>query len=250
MHTATKRDNTPRISGSLGGFIAIIIFLSLVIIASCIGIFFLLRERTASDEEQARRGKRNRYANASRSTANRRPLARLAAMFGRADPQERTRPQNISRGNTKGGGAHGWIQAGSTDDWEADMSVGVAGPSGVRDIGSSSPSLSLRTTRPPSPPPVSRSTSDSTTSVRFDLHAVRGLQYPERLSSQSTLPNIHSQLSSPSYSPAPSFVPLRTLSPEPIREESSLDGDSRQYTTPSGVVMRTLPGGSKFIEAL
>ncbi|GLB35559.1 hypothetical protein LshimejAT787_0211240 [Lyophyllum shimeji] len=259
-----KRDNVPRIGGSFGGFVALVVCLSLLIIICCIAIFFLLRDQRTSDEEQARRAKRNRYATRSGShspsyelegTSHRTPLTRLAAVFGRSNDPRRARPQNRSRGNMKGGSEHGWIQAGSTDDhdWNPDLGEGLAGPSRVRESASPSP-VSLQNRQVPSPGPVSRSTSGSTTtsSVRFDFHAVRGLSYPERRPSpHSTLPNIHSQLSSPSYSPASSSpVLLRTLSPEPIPSALTLDDDSRQYVTPSGVVMRTLPGGSKFIEAL
>jgi len=258
-HTETKRDNLPRIGGSFGGFLAVIICLSLIVIVSCIGIFFLLRDQRANDEAQTRRSKRSRYASAPGShipaydlerTYPHRPLStRLAVMFGRPDTQKNT-GLNINRGNTDGGATHGWVRAGSSDEWEADRAEGVATLLSVREVVSPSP-LSARSTPPPSPTPVSRTTSESTSSVRYDLHAVRGLSYPERhISTHSTLPNIHSQLSSPSHSPASSPVPLRTLSPESVPEGLPLDSDIRQYLTPSGVVMRTMRGGTKFIEAL
>jgi len=262
-HVETKRDNVPRIGGSFGGFIALVVCLSLVIILFCVAIFFLLRDQRTSDEERTRRAKRNRYPSRSGShvssyelegNSDRRLLTRLTAVFGRTDTYQGVRPQNLSRGNKKGGSAHGWVQAGSTDEhhWDPDLGEAIAGPSGIQESASPS-SVSLQHREAPSPSPVSRSTSDSSTSsVRFDFHAVHGLSYPERHPSpHSTLPNIHSQLSSPSYSPTSSSpIPFRTLSPEPVPNGLTFDDDSRQYVTPSGVVMRTLAGGSKFIEAL
>ncbi|KAF5386838.1 hypothetical protein D9615_002013 [Tricholomella constricta] len=239
-------------------FIAVIVCLILVIIVSCVAIFFLLRDQKAFDEEQARRGKQNRYEGTSevssykfRGTSARRPWSvRLAALFRRRDTQYKTRPRIIDRARLNdGGGTHRWMQAGSTDHWESEIdsrSMGVQEASTLP----SPPSLY------PAPSdissiPVSWTISDSTSSVRFDLQPTRSYLYLEaHPSPQSTLPSIHSQLSSPSYSRTSSPVPLRSLSLESIPRRISLDNDSRHYVTPSGIVMRTLPGGTKFIEEL
>ncbi|RDB19357.1 hypothetical protein Hypma_013673 [Hypsizygus marmoreus] len=260
-HTKMKRE-TPKIGGSFGGFIAVIVCLVLVIVVSCTAVFFLLRDQKAFDEEQARRRKRSRYHHSGSETqipsyegTSTRQMwsARLLSFLRRGNTQNNTHSRGASRIRMKRGGLHGWVQTGSGDGWDSDASVerrARAVPTVVEEVHTPSPP-SVYTPPRFAPTPVSRSISDSASSVRFDLHAIRGLPYPDRHGSpQSTLPNIQSQLSISSYSPAPSPVPIRTLSPEPIPEAMTLEDDTRHYVTPSGAVMRTFPGGTKFIEAL
>jgi hypothetical protein len=172
---------------------------------------------------------------------------RFATLFGRRGPNDdsQTRP-DTSRVTMKGSGGHGWVQAGSEDDWEVDLVADRrqrAAESGVREVSS----LMLPSViSVPSMIQPTRSNSDSTSSVRFDLGPTRGMaNYDRHPSPHPTLPIIHSQLSSPSSSPAPS--PLRVSSPEPAYGGATPDS-SQQFISPPSV--RTFPGGTKFIEAL
>ncbi|KAG6909588.1 hypothetical protein DXG01_016627 [Tephrocybe rancida] len=220
-HIEAKRD-TPQINGSSSG--------------------------VAFDAEQAHLPKRNHgpriRLNSTDSGARPTWRSRLRNLFGRGeeiDTKENSQAQMR-------GGMDGWMQAGTSDDWTSEADLGASGPSNVREVTSTTPP-SPRGTRFATPPSViSRSTSDSASSVRFDTHGIRGLVYPETRSSQ--LPNIHSQLSSPSTSPQSSHLHLRPLSPEPLPNGLRFDNDSREYVGSSGVVMRTLTGGTKFVEGL
>lgn len=258
-HTFVKRE-TPKIGGSFGGFIALVVCLIIIIIVSSTAVYFLLRDQKAFDQEQARR--RGRYqSDTDISTYPRKRTpesnswsSRFAKLLGRRDTSGDTLARSEA-GHVKmkrGGGQHGWMRTGSGDDWEPgtnEQQRRVVGQLGVRETPSPNLSYVYPTRSIIQPSPISRATSDSTSSVRFDFNPVRGLGYPDgHLSPHPTLPNIHSQLSSPSCSPAPSPVPVRTTSPESIPSGMSLDED-RPHHAP-GVITSTFSGGSKFIEDL
>lgn len=246
----------------LSGFIALAVCLVLIIIVSCTAVYFLLRDQKTFDEEQTRR--RNRYHSDTDASSHprkrtRAPISwsrRMAALFGRRDTNDDTQARsNINQVKMRrGSGEHRWMRTGSRDDWESDSSEErrhTVSQLGVREAPSPSFSHVYSTRSIIQPTPVSRTTSDSTSSVRFDLHAVRGLGYPDRsLSPHPTLPNIHSQLSSPSYSPISSPVTVRTTSPESMPSGMTLDDDGPHPAPQSGAFTRTFPGGSKFIEDL
>lgn len=252
----TKRD-TPKINGSFGGFIALVVCLVLVIIVSCIGVVFLIREQKIYDQEQAHRRSYQRssgrhcssylYHNDSMMKSWRR---RLATLFNRRDANDNSQARpDTSRVKMRGSREHGWVQAGMEDDWEADLveerRQRVA-QLGISEVSAQNPPSLISAVSIMRSTPVSRSNSDSTSSVRFDLSPVRGLANHDRHPSpHQTLPNIHSQLPSSSPSPASSLVRVRP--PEPVSGGSTPDS-SRQLVSPQSV--RTFPGGTKFIEAL
>lgn len=222
------------------------------------GIYFLVRDQKAYDQEQGHRrpyprthGRDSSYRYNSNSTFKSWPT-RLAAFFRRDGSQNSQARPDTKRVKLKGSGDHGWVRAGSEDDWEIspveERRQIVAQTPGVWDASALIPSASvfsapsiIRAT------PVSRSNSDSNSSVRFDLGPSRGMASYDRLPSpHPTLPNIYSQLSSPSSSPV--STPRRVKSPEPVPRGASPDGSREFISLPS---QRTpFPGGSKFIEAL
>ncbi|KAI0035027.1 hypothetical protein K488DRAFT_83489 [Vararia minispora EC-137] len=51
----SARDATPKVNGSEGAFIAIIVVLAVIVVAACVGIFLLLRYWDPSDAERRRR---------------------------------------------------------------------------------------------------------------------------------------------------------------------------------------------------
>ena len=213
-------------------------------------MIFLIRDQKAYEQEQAHRrpyhrtpGRHSSPYSYSNDPTSKSWRTRLATFFGRRDTNinSQTRPDVRMKGN----GEHGWVQAGLEDDWGVnsveDRRQRMA-HLGVREVSSLIlPSVTSV------PPPVSRSNSDSTSSVRFDLSPVRGMaNYDRHPSPHPTLPNIHSQLSSPSSSAVP--TPIRVGSPESITYRGSTPDIGRQFISPPSV--RTFPGGTKFIEGL
>ncbi|KAJ7938215.1 hypothetical protein B0H13DRAFT_2301780 [Mycena leptocephala] len=105
-----KRD-APRIGGSQGGFIGLVVGLAIIILVSCVAIYILLRDHSPSDRQREVRRQDSRYPSESSNTPlkSRLPWSeKLGGIFGRGAPSKRT---------SKSG--HGWIQA-SGDAWEAD----------------------------------------------------------------------------------------------------------------------------------
>lgn len=234
-------------------FVALVVCLTLVIIASCTAVIFLIRDQKAHDQGQAHRrpyhrtsGRHSSSYSYTNGPASKSWRARLATFFGRrgVNANSQVRPDMKMKGSSD----HGWVQASLDDDWEVDLVEERRKMAAHLEAREGSSLISPSVTSVPSMihPPVSRSNSDSTSSVRFDLSPVRGMtSYDRHPSPHPTLPNIHSQLSSPSSSPAPS--PIRVGSPEPITRGTTPDS-SRQFIPPPSV--RTFPGGSRFIEGL
>ncbi|KAF7373437.1 hypothetical protein MSAN_00553300 [Mycena sanguinolenta] len=105
----SKRD-VPRIGGSEGGFIALVIGLVVIILGSSVAIYILLRDHTPSEREREARREERRYpSESSRSSfKSRLPWSeKLGGMFGRGTTS--------SKRSSKSG--RGWIQA-SDDAWE------------------------------------------------------------------------------------------------------------------------------------
>ncbi|KAJ7175737.1 hypothetical protein C8R46DRAFT_1347255 [Mycena filopes] len=106
-----KRE-APRIGGSEGGFIGLVVGLGVIILISCVAIYILLRDHSPSqrDREARRHGHEPRYPSEASSLKER--IATLGGMFGGGG-----RGADGSKRASKSG--HGWIQA-SGDAWEAD----------------------------------------------------------------------------------------------------------------------------------
>ncbi|KIY68763.1 hypothetical protein CYLTODRAFT_489489 [Cylindrobasidium torrendii FP15055 ss-10] len=104
-----QRDSAPRIAGSLGGFIALVVCLCLIIVAACIAIFFLLRTRDPTDSERARR----RHAN---EQAHRYPKAKetMASKLSRIFSSNKPSPVLRTAEKTH----QGWVRASQRDEWD------------------------------------------------------------------------------------------------------------------------------------
>lgn len=235
---ALEKRGIPKIGGSFGGFIALVVGLSLIILISCISIFIILqREGHALDEEREIRRRRYQqqaleytYGPTPTPSAQSSWSSKIKSVFG-------------GKSGSDNGLKRGWMQAGSGDDWESEPI----------EEGRHSLHGSMQMTYSPPPdapfhPPLQPS--QSTSSVRFDIPGVPDLPYLRSLSSHSlhpSLPNIHSRISSPTpsdtLSPGDDGV---AVSPEPIVRP--VEHHERRQS--SGTSMRTFNGGTKFLEAL
>ncbi|KAK0229086.1 hypothetical protein EDD85DRAFT_957500 [Armillaria nabsnona] len=244
---ALEKRGTPKIGGSVGGFIALVVGLSLIILISCIAIFLLLREGRSSDEERAAR--RRRYRQQA-----------LEYTYGpTASPQPASwssKVRSVFGGNSGSGkgSKRGWVQAGSGDEWETEsIEEGRLHPD-ISQRGSMQMTYSPPLDAPFHPP---LQPSESASSVRFDIQSVPVLPYLRTLSSPSplsSLPNIHSRISSPTPSDPLSPVHDRVVSPEPIalaHVDSPIEHhEGRKLSDQSATSVRTFNGGTKFLEAL
>jgi len=272
----------PKIGGSEGGFIAIVVCLVLVIVASCTAVFFLLRTHP-SDQNRAyrdrQRGRRHRhqavpssasydYSNynnysTSPTAANPQSLQRkLAGMF-RFGAKE--------QGSRAGGG--GWVRTGSGDEWDSDSADEAGRGRGMKHlreqktpgqnvIGSTN-TVSSGPVDMPFIPPTSPSypNMDTTSSVGLSLHpsysdpfvvphppadphTVRPIVHNVQPHPGSPTPT--SSSSSPYASP-----PRHTASPEALSETNDhVDREGRKWSQESEMSVRTFTGGTKFIESL
>ncbi|SJL04942.1 uncharacterized protein ARMOST_08313 [Armillaria ostoyae] len=245
---ALEKRGTPKIGGSVGGFIALVVGLSLIILISCIAIFLLLREGQSSDEERAARRRRYRQQALQYTygpTASPQPASwssKVRSVFG----------VNSSSGK---GSKRGWVQAGSGDEWETEsIEEGRLQHPDISQRGSMQMTYSPPLDAPFHPP---LQPSESASSVRFDIQSVPVLPYLRSLSSPSphpSLPNIHSRISSPTPSDPLSPVHDRVVSPEPIAPahvDSPIEHhEGRKLSEQSATSVRTFNGGTKFLEAL
>ena len=214
---------------------------------SCTAIFFLVREERSGGRERERRGAYEHTSTKHPSSSYLYPNSstfglwrtRLATLFRRGTKDDTRARSDTSQTKTKGGG-HGWVQAALEDDWDVEETREAPATSGIQQVSFRHPSMLQ-------PIPVSRADSDSTSSVRFDLGAIRTPASRDRHPSpHPTLPKIHSPLSS---SPSSSHPPSRVRSPEPISAGTTpVDNDTRKLLPPP--TPRVFQGGSKFIEAL
>ncbi|KAJ7778421.1 hypothetical protein B0H16DRAFT_1503468 [Mycena metata] len=106
-----KRE-APRIGGSEGGFIGLVVGLVVIILISGVAIFILLRDHSPSDRDREARRHETRYPSESSSLKDRIPWSgTLGGIFGRSAGADGSKRASKS--------GHGWIQA-SGDAWEAD----------------------------------------------------------------------------------------------------------------------------------
>ncbi|KAJ7468552.1 hypothetical protein FB451DRAFT_1256525 [Mycena latifolia] len=206
-----KRD-APRIGGSTGGFIGLVVGLVVIILGSCVAIYILLRDHSPSDRQRAARRQESHYTSAPAKSGALLPWsAKLGGLFGRTS----------SDGAPRSKGGHGWIQA-SGDAWEADEA------DRTREMSETAVDPPFR------PPPVPSYTySTSTESVSFDP--------PPESAHYTPLPASHSTLGSLPRSASPES----TVSPR----QSGPD-KNRHFSIDSLASIRTFEGGTKFIEGV
>lgn len=264
---ASSADSLPNSSG----FIILIVALCLIILASLVAIFLLLREERTPDEELVKRHQRPRKATyvTPLEDAGSQPKSWLHRTyqrlpFTRTASTDRTLPfkshqnQNEIRRESLATSRDA-LHIQSIDDLQlkAPQARHINLNTQTERSNALTPSVS-------NGPSIRRlSTPTSTCSVRFDTSGVRDTFPFERdrfaPSPSATLPNIHTQLSSPTSSipSSPSTAPRRsriisqeipplTLSPVTRREQ-----DIAQYSMLSSSpspAPTTFGGGTKFIE--
>ncbi|KAJ3561245.1 hypothetical protein NP233_g10310 [Leucocoprinus birnbaumii] len=267
---ALKPRDVPKLAGSAAGFIALIVILCLIIIISLIAILILLREDTGSDEEKNQRPKFSTYvtpledeAGSQASSWIHRTYQRLP--FLRTGSTDRVpsikfpRPSNL--------GQHPLSSSSHDPHGESRDEVYLDVPQPRYLNRNPQPErLGLNIPTASTVPSVRRlsTTTTSMSSVRFETSGIREIYPYERdrwaPSPTATLPNIHTQMSSPTSTPASSPMTsprrLRALSqeissinlPASVREEDSVQ-NSVTSTSPSPAPP-TFEGGTKFLESL
>jgi len=244
-----KRD-APKIGGSVGGFIALVVCLVAIIILASAAVFYLVREEVNEDEEGGRR--RSQYQH-QRSLQ---PISEYTSPSDTSRPSWITRLGGKFKGTnlkdsarsfptgTKGGGGSkkGWIQTGSGDYWDPPSPSSRNCPPSDEEFEGSDHISPMHEC--PSPAKSSRKSSRTShnSSVRFDLRGMTSNRENFGPSPQS------SPISSGTFSP----LPVHTSSPEPILPPSPPgQGESHSYISPqSAIIIRTFGGGTKFIENL
>ncbi|KAJ7785398.1 hypothetical protein B0H14DRAFT_3506954 [Mycena olivaceomarginata] len=201
----------PRIGGSEGGFIGLVVGLIVIILGSCVAIYFLLRDHAPSDRDREIRREERR----SSVSPSRKPWSeKLGGFFGCGPASANA---NVKR-NSKSG--HGWIQA-SGDAWEADEAErrGRGEEMVAVDAPFSPPMVD------PYAPEHNSYSYESTDSVSYDMGGERYTPI---------IPAFHIPRSASPDSSAPSTV----------KEQQSRD---RHFSVDS---VKTFEGGTKFIEGL
>ncbi|OAX39477.1 hypothetical protein K503DRAFT_855999 [Rhizopogon vinicolor AM-OR11-026] len=231
----TRRE-VPEIGGSQGGFIGLVVALSVLILICCIAVFLLLRNHEPSEQDRAARRERyhRRYDRREHNTTSTQGISsfgeKLRGMWAKGSSSGRS-------GSRRGG--RGWIQAGSGDEWETDSD---------RDDERGAQPMQ------PFPKPVYEAPYtgriQETDSPLSDTTSALETYTPARYTSPYEKDS--SRKASPQGSPLP-------LSSSPIlpRHEADIEDDDeevlphghRHFSTQSSTSVRTFEGGTKFIES-
>lgn len=234
-----SRRAVPEIGGSQGGFIGLVVALSVLILICCIAVFFLLRNHEPS--EQDRTARRERY----RRNRDNQEHDSTAAMPGLSSFGDKIRVMWEDRSRSGGRrGGRGWIQAGSGDEWETNSDHGEE-----RRAQQPMQPFSRSFQEGPYSPQVPEmdsplSDAESYAPMQYGDPYAKGplhVTSPQRVTfarSQSPL----SQSSSP-MSPGSHRDP--SMDDEEVRPP-----DHRHFSTQSSTSVRTFEGGTKFIESL
>jgi len=261
----------PKINGSATAFIVLVVILVFIIIIACSATIYLLREDIAEDREALTSGARGRYhlsgsQDGPTKKSSKNWLTGFLRLPGSHKRTSKVRPDNPR--TIPGRPTQGWFPAGNGSDWDSD---GLPPRNSKRFTPSATmrmadqDTLSLGTPRSSNVGSfphahIYNSTSDVTSSVRFDPHGIRGLSYADQssLSVPGIISSFQSQLYSPPSSPSLSPIPAESsrtalaASPEPMERSLTNDSFDESFGTPSESrpTIRTFEGGTKFIEAL
>ncbi|KAF9501070.1 hypothetical protein BDN71DRAFT_1585331 [Pleurotus eryngii] len=234
----------PIIGGSVGGFAALVVCLVAVIILSLTGIVYLWR-----DDVPLSRSHRYGSSNPSGFFS----LSKFTNLFhfgGHRSFEHSPTPlpthTPTSSIKMSKESVQGWARGTSADDFD---------PDGLRQLSYAHASRSLSLSPPPStysPSPVPGSpfqppTRLDPTVVRFENSHNVTVYHP--ILSASPQPSIPTITTIPSNPPSPP-PPLRTVSPEPMTFNDSDADEGHKFAVHSGVTMRTLQRGTKFVESL
>ncbi|TFK45630.1 hypothetical protein OE88DRAFT_1729592 [Heliocybe sulcata] len=222
-HLHRGRD-VPKIDGSEGGFVGLVVGLCVIIVVCCAAVFYLLTYHQPTDEDRTRR---QRYSHVRQSSTGsmhsfKEKLTGLFTFGARATSP----PSGAAFGLTKRG--QGWVQAGSGDEWESDSG----------DEGRTAAARSTRTvndmergTSRREPPPPERTISSS-------HHAPSPSESSVAVELAAPVPVRPSQPYPDPYAPR-----VRPPSPQ------STDSFRSSMSSPTSPV-RTFEGGTKFKEHL
>ncbi|KAJ3890138.1 hypothetical protein GG344DRAFT_78164 [Lentinula edodes] len=227
----------PKIGGSVGGFIALVVCLIFVIIIACTATFFLLRLERFEDAIASRHRRRLQHQTAQpssyiyqpSSTPSKSWLASLKGMFsGGLDFIKHSAGRRMK-------GRDGWIQAGLGDEWDDDMQD-VERLRSIK-LGHGQYMTHSRPLDTPFHPP----------SAYLGDHSL-----PNRFASESP----ESDFPIPNVPPIDISAIPRSASPEAMTIPYSpssvhfMPGDKRKSSTNSEISTRTFSSGTKFVEGL
>jgi len=234
----------PKIGGSVGGFIALVVCLILVIIVACTAIIFLLRHDSSEAGQRARRQRRyhhqpdlssSSYTYDPSSSPSKSWFASLQGMFTGAAGSVRYNAARRMKNRD------GWLQA-TGDEWDDSHDERL------RNMGNPQYMAYSPALDPPFRPP-GITTTESTSSVHFEPQS--DSRIPNRFASSAESPtsSVHSlppvEIPIPrSASPEAMSVPQAPPSAHIERENSSSE---RKDSAQSDISTRT---GTKFIEGL
>ncbi|KAG1725699.1 uncharacterized protein EDB91DRAFT_1167546 [Suillus paluster] len=243
--TMLIRRAVPEIGGSQGGFIGLVVALSVLILICCIAVFFLLRNHEPSEQDRAARRERYRRHREREEHDSTTASPGLSAFGDKLRGMWGDRRSSGNRSGSSGRrGGRGWIQAGSGDEWETDSDHGEErGPqqpmqSFPRSFQEGPYNSQIAETDSP------LSDAESYTPTHYGDPFMKGalqVTSPQRVTfarSQSPLSNSSSPMSPGSH------------------QEASIDDgevrapDHRHFSSQSTTSVRTFEGGTKFIESL
>jgi len=273
MPTHVERQ-VPKIDGSSGGFIALVVCLSLLIVGLCIAVFIQLRNFEPTDEERTIRrqlGRRHRsnpsslFAYTSSTTSPAQLTQKIASVFGIGTTENNGR-KKMKKGSKSG---RDWLQA-PGEEWEADMNgtnVQTRSLSGLQNPHDTGEPRGIRLAD-------HRSISKDDSPLHPPFQAS---QQSYSSSSNSSVQDIHNPFTRSSMTPSPlhiavtrlqtenSFVPSEsspsllstttralTGSPDPyaIGSADDLHSQGERQVSQGTISTRTLHTGTKFIESL
>ncbi|KAH7880730.1 uncharacterized protein C8R40DRAFT_1081591 [Lentinula edodes] len=227
----------PKIGGSVGGFIALVVCLILVIIIACTATFFLLRLERFEEAIASRHRRRlqhqttqpSSYIYQPSSTPSKSWLASLKGVFsGGLDSIRHSAGRRMK-------GRDGWIQAGLGDEWDDDMQD-VERLRSIK-LGDRQYMTHSRPLDPPFHPPPGY-LSDSS--------------LPNRFASESE----ESEFSIPNVPPVDISAIPRSASPKAMAIPYSPSSvyfkpeNKRKSSTNSEISTRTFNSGTRFVEGL
>ncbi|KAL1947229.1 hypothetical protein VTO73DRAFT_14190 [Trametes versicolor] len=251
--SADVEESRPEIGGSFGGFIAVVIFLVVIFLSSCIGIFILLRNHDpTSHERRARRARaRDRDFSAEAPIGPPGIRERLARLFGRRE---------------------GWVKASEgedQDEWDASDDR-IPNPfHSLRERDRAHDQYPASFASRPSAQDVARNMSADSIEVELNAPSAAYYNAPSISPGTSLLQSEHDDEGSSSIHMAPvsspvSQVPQTTVIPAPEHARGPSAGqDERHFSVPAGTSwrgedidggrvrsMQKFENGTKFKESL
>nr|GAT59097.1 predicted protein [Mycena chlorophos] len=222
------RRDTPEIGGSAGGFIGLVVALSVIVVGASVGIFYLLRHHEPTQRDRAMRRERRetseRAFGVPAITANRAAAGPARREANASTASAWTSLSRMFRTHT---GHDGWIQA-SGDAWEADE---VEREMGLRHGYEDAPF------KPPVEDPY-----DTSSRPTSSIHSYHGQDPEIRWAPRFTAS--HSTFSDLNTIP-------RSASPETVSDHTVIpQAADRHMSVDSLNSIRTFEGGTKFVEGL